>query len=94
MLIRALKNGENGKYLIMQILLLSLQKKFVKGLRTFGKNFHKIRVELLPGKDTVSFVLLFYNLELLRLGLRIVSPLITESCLAIDNDYVLSNFLF
>lgn len=30
-----------------------LQKKFVKGLRQFGKNFYKIRKELLPEKATV-----------------------------------------
>lgn len=31
-------------------------KRFVKGLRQFGKNFYRIRKDLLPHKDTVSFI--------------------------------------
>ena len=31
-----------------------LQKRFVKGLRQYGKNFFRIRKDLLPHKDTVS----------------------------------------
>lgn len=30
------------------------QKRFVKGLRQYGKNFFRIRKELLPSKETVS----------------------------------------
>lgn len=30
------------------------QKRFIKGLRQFGKNFFRIRKELLPNKETVS----------------------------------------
>ena len=33
---------------------LNLQKKFVKGLRQYGKNFFRIRKELVPHKKTVS----------------------------------------
>jgi hypothetical protein len=33
-----------------------LQKRFVKGLRQFGKNFFRIRKDLLPHKDTVSIL--------------------------------------
>lgn len=29
-------------------------KRFVKGLRQFGKNFFRIRKDLLPHRDTVS----------------------------------------
>ena len=31
-----------------------LQKKFMKGLRVFGKNFFRIRKEFLPEKETVG----------------------------------------
>ena len=31
----------------------NLQKRFIKGLRQFGKNFFRIRKELLPNKETV-----------------------------------------
>jgi arginine-glutamic acid dipeptide repeats protein len=31
------------------------QKRFVKGLRQFGKNFFRIRKDLLPHKDTVCY---------------------------------------
>jgi len=31
----------------------TLQKRFIKGLRQFGKNFFRIRKELLPNKETV-----------------------------------------
>ena len=34
---------------------LNLQKRFVKGLRQYGKNFFRIRKDLLPHKDTVRF---------------------------------------
>ena len=33
---------------------LNLQKKFVKGLRQYGKNFFRIKKELVPHKETVS----------------------------------------
>ena len=36
----------------------SFQKRFVRGLRLHGKNFFKIRKELLPHRDTVSLVLI------------------------------------
>lgn len=32
-------------------------KRFVKGLRQFGKNFFRIRKDLLPHRDTVSGVI-------------------------------------
>lgn len=32
-------------------------KRFVKGLRQFGKNFFRIRKDLLPHRDTVSSLL-------------------------------------
>ncbi|XP_028393686.1 arginine-glutamic acid dipeptide repeats protein-like [Dendronephthya gigantea] len=35
-------------------------KKFVKGLRQFGKNFYKIRKELLPEKETGDLVEYYY----------------------------------
>lgn len=36
------------------------QKKFVKGLTQFGKNFFRIRKELLPHKDTTQIVEFYY----------------------------------
>jgi len=36
------------------------QKRFVKGLRQFGKNFFKIRKELLPHKETAELVEFYY----------------------------------
>uniref|UniRef100_A0A0E9TUJ7 Uncharacterized protein n=1 Tax=Anguilla anguilla TaxID=7936 RepID=A0A0E9TUJ7_ANGAN len=30
------------------------QKRFIKGLRQYGKNFFRIRKELLPNKETVG----------------------------------------
>ncbi|RWS31028.1 arginine-glutamic acid dipeptide repeats protein-like protein, partial [Leptotrombidium deliense] len=36
------------------------QKRFVKGLRQYGKNFFKIRKELLPHKDTADLVEFYY----------------------------------
>ncbi|XP_076365312.1 uncharacterized protein LOC143254286 isoform X5 [Tachypleus tridentatus] len=36
------------------------QKRFVKGLRQFGKNFFKIRKELLPQKETADLVEFYY----------------------------------
>lgn len=36
-----------------------LQKRFIKGLRQFGKNFFRIRKELLPNKETVRFFFFF-----------------------------------
>ena len=36
------------------------QKRFVKGLRQFGKNFFKIRKELLPHKETSELVEFYY----------------------------------
>ena len=36
-------------------------KKFVKGLRTYGKNFFKIRTELLPMKETVSQLFILFT---------------------------------
>lgn len=38
----------------MLFVLFSSQKRFVKGLRQFGKNFSRIRKDLLPHKDTVK----------------------------------------
>lgn len=35
-------------------------KRFVKGIRQFGKNFHKIRKDLLPHKDTAELVEFYY----------------------------------
>ena len=35
-------------------LSLCFQKRFVKGLRLYGKNFFKIRKELLSHRETVS----------------------------------------
>ncbi|XP_060865602.1 LOW QUALITY PROTEIN: arginine-glutamic acid dipeptide repeats protein-like [Metopolophium dirhodum] len=35
-------------------------KKFVKGLRQYGKNFHRIRKDLLPHKDTPELVEYYY----------------------------------
>lgn len=37
-----------------QTFFFVFQKKFVKGLRQFGKNFYKIHKELLVHKKTVS----------------------------------------
>lgn len=37
-----------------------LQKRFVKGLRQFGKNFFRIRKELLPHKETGELVEFYY----------------------------------
>lgn len=39
-------------------LFICPQKKFIKGLRLYGKNFFRIRKELLPHKETVSYFLL------------------------------------
>ncbi|KFM59729.1 Arginine-glutamic acid dipeptide repeats protein, partial [Stegodyphus mimosarum] len=36
------------------------QKRFVKGLRQYGKNFFKIRKELLPHKETADLVEFYY----------------------------------
>ncbi|XP_015919122.1 arginine-glutamic acid dipeptide repeats protein isoform X2 [Parasteatoda tepidariorum] len=36
------------------------QKRFVKGLRQYGKNFFKIRKELLPHKETAELVEFYY----------------------------------
>src|SRR5690606_18252074 len=36
------------------------QKKFVKGLRQYGKNFYKIRRDLLPQKETSDLVEFYY----------------------------------
>jgi hypothetical protein len=38
------------------------QKRFIKGLRQFGKNFFRIRKELLPHKEVVSTFSRFANL--------------------------------
>lgn len=50
--IRYLYRLANG-YLISRLLFVS-QKRFIKGLRQYGKNFFRIRKELLPNKETVS----------------------------------------
>ena len=42
------------KLVLSSLLFINTQKKFVKGLRQHGKNFYKIRKELLPYKETVS----------------------------------------
>ena len=55
----------------------SLKKKFVRGLKQHGKNFFKIRKELLPYKDTVwihllcCFFLTFLHVPLFCLSLAI-----------------------
>ena len=36
------------------VLNFALQKKFAKGIRLYGKNFFRIRKELLPNRETVS----------------------------------------
>lgn len=40
------------------MIIVILQKRFVKGLRLYGKNFFKIRKELLSHKETVSLRLI------------------------------------
>lgn len=35
---------------------LYIQVLFAKGMRQFGKNFHKIKKELLPKKEIVSYL--------------------------------------
>ena len=35
-------------------------KQFIKGLRTYGKDFFKIRVDFLPDKDTPELVEFYY----------------------------------
>lgn len=47
------------------------QKRFVKGLRQYGKNFFKIRKELLPHRETVRLLFVF-------------SPFIYAYCLYVD----------
>jgi len=47
-------------YLPSRMLLTSnllFQKKFVKGLRQYGKNFHRIKKDLLPHKETVCVII-------------------------------------
>lgn len=39
------------------LMFVDPQKRFVKGLRQFGKNFFKIRKELLAHKETVCVIL-------------------------------------
>lgn len=41
------------------LLFLLSQKRFVKGFRQYGKNFFRIRKELLPNKETVSTIGLY-----------------------------------
>ncbi|XP_078251473.1 arginine-glutamic acid dipeptide repeats protein-like, partial [Rhinoraja longicauda] len=41
-------------------LVLSPQKRFIKGLRQYGKNFFRIRKELLPNKETGELVTFYY----------------------------------
>ena len=41
----------------MLLLFFYIQKKFVRGLKQHGKNFFKIRRDLLFNKDTVSLLL-------------------------------------
>lgn len=47
-----------GFYIPFVVSFLS-QKRFVKGLRQYGKNFFRIRKELLPNKETVSTIGLY-----------------------------------
>ncbi|MEQ2224254.1 hypothetical protein ILYODFUR_005628, partial [Ilyodon furcidens] len=35
-------------------------KRFIKGLRQFGKNFFRIRKELLPNKETGELITFYY----------------------------------
>jgi len=37
--------------------VIATQKKFVRGLKQHGKNFFKIRRDLLSNKETVSFAI-------------------------------------
>lgn len=39
-------------------------KKFIKGLRQFGKNFFRIHTDLLPHKETVRLIHIIQNLFL------------------------------
>lgn len=41
----------------MEFTFILLQKKFMKGLRVFGKNFFRIRKEFLPEKETVGLLI-------------------------------------
>jgi len=36
------------------------EKRFVKGLRQYGKNFFRIRKELLPNKETGELITFYY----------------------------------
>lgn len=44
----------------MSVVWFVLQKRFVKGLRQYGKNFFRIRKELLPHKETGDLVEFYY----------------------------------
>ena len=41
----------------IEFTFILLQKKFMKGLRVFGKNFFRIRKEFLPEKETVGLLI-------------------------------------
>jgi len=40
--------------------LFAEQKRFVKGLRLYGKNFFRIKKELLPHKETGELIEFYY----------------------------------
>ena len=44
----------------MNVQKLLMLCRFVKGLRTYGKNFFKIRTELLPEKETGELITFYY----------------------------------
>lgn len=50
------------------------QKRFVKGLRQYGKNFFRIRKELLPNKETVSTIGLYVTWLFPLCSARAASP--------------------
>ena len=47
-----------------------MQKKFVRGLKQHGKNFFKIRRDLLYNKETVSWCFTIHHVILCFLNLR------------------------
>ncbi|KAK7811080.1 hypothetical protein U0070_016020, partial [Myodes glareolus] len=51
-----------------------LRKRFVKGLRQYGKNFFRIRKELLPNKETVSTIGLYVTWLFPLCSSRAASP--------------------
>lgn len=65
------------------------QKRFIKGLRQYGKNFFRIRKELLPNKETVStfglYVICFFLVLLQCFDLTKLFPFPPElNCLQVN----------